>query len=324
MSNRNLTFDIAKAISVVIIVIYHLYEAILSGLPLIFFSWIVHASMALFFYSSAKFLSGSKIQNIKDAYLFIKKRLRRFYVLYVLAAISLLLVGFNAEIRVFITTILGISSYFPPQPSTLWFMSMLMSFYFITPLILYFEKKTARAGILFLIFICLFVIAKFVTPIDDRFFLYFPFYGAGFLVQDFDFSKLRLKWKWLENISICVLFISTVLLHTHFLKENFIANSLLQYWGCFLGILLILGISSWIAEKQGWIITLLTKIGYSTLAIYLYHRLFFYFLLSDFYLSKDDLLSVLYSIFIVLPLTIVGACYIQKVHDLILRKIIKS
>lgn len=322
MGNRNLTFDIAKALSIVLIVAWHLFGQLLSGWWFTFTAWLVNAGMALFFYSSAKFLSHYKIIVLEDVGAFYLRRFKRFYPLYIIAAIGLFLVGFNPDIRVLLTTCLGISTIIPPQPQTLWFMSMMMLFYLITPLILYFHKKVVKLIIFLVLFLLMFFLFQFIIPIDDRFFLYFPFYGAGLILDDSTFIKIKLKKSYLWSVLIIVLFILIVIIHQQF-KFSLAINAILQYGGNLFGIILILLMSKYLSNTIRPIIKLLSYISYSTLTVYLFHRIIFLIMLSEFYLTKTDTISILYSTLVVLPITFVASYYLQKAYDVIIKKYVE-
>ena len=96
---------------------------------------ITRSCVTLLMFISGYLLSKYKFNKIQDAVFFYKRRFIRFYILFAISALTLYLMNFNEGLGLLVTTLLGISSYMPPQPGTLWFISMLMSFYLLTPFI---------------------------------------------------------------------------------------------------------------------------------------------------------------------------------------------
>ena len=98
-------------------------------------------SLAGFSFISGFCLSKYNINSIYDFLPFYSKRLKRFYPLFLLSALSLYLAGIFTEhtwfvsTKQFITTVLGLNLFFPPITMTLWYFSMIMFFYFITPFV---------------------------------------------------------------------------------------------------------------------------------------------------------------------------------------------
>lgn len=132
---RDLKYDIARSFAMIWIVgIYHMSEYV--SLPLHTQQWariVTWSCLGVFTFISAYFLSGKNtFFNFSDIFLFYKKRLLRFYPLFFVAAITMLLIDFNDWDQTW-RGLLGVSSYYAPQINTLWYISMLIGFYLITP-----------------------------------------------------------------------------------------------------------------------------------------------------------------------------------------------
>lgn len=140
MKERNLQFDVARVLSMMwIVFVWHLSEYLDKDVRnILLFDGaynVTTVALGTFMFISGYFLSKYKFENANDVKQFYLKRLKRFYFLFMLAAITMWIGGMNPENRTLITTLTGLSSFILPQPRTLWFFSMLMFFYFITPLL---------------------------------------------------------------------------------------------------------------------------------------------------------------------------------------------
>ena len=122
------------------------------------------------------------INSLDDAIHFYKKRIKRFYLLFLFSCISLYVihlfadqVGFIVSIKQLICTITGLSCFIAPMPLTLWYFSMMIFFYIITPLVN--AQKTIKKKVLVCFALYAFLVftnAFFET--DERVLLYFPIY----------------------------------------------------------------------------------------------------------------------------------------------------
>ena len=153
--NRDYRFDLARALCVLWIVgFWHLinylpHECRLEGNSLVVCKKITYGVLALFTFLSGYFLKKYDFNNINDVLKFLKKRMLRFYPLFVVATFCLLICG--ASFSQVIFAILGLSLFFPPAIPTLWYFSMLLLFYLFTPLLK--AKETVKMRIVFLVFV---------------------------------------------------------------------------------------------------------------------------------------------------------------------------
>jgi peptidoglycan/LPS O-acetylase OafA/YrhL len=108
-----------------------------------------------------------------DVMFFYKKRVVRFYPLFFLSAILLYSIGFN-NLEQTINSLLGLAPFLKPRPLTLWYISMIMVFYFITPFVLR-GVRVKRSLFLIVGFV---VLSRFID-IDYRFIFNLFFYFIG-------------------------------------------------------------------------------------------------------------------------------------------------
>lgn len=132
---RDMKYDIARSVAMIWVVgIYHLSEYLFS--PLHELQWarmVTWGCLGTFTFISAYFLAGkNEFNNWTQIRAFYGKRLLRLYPLFVLSALTLLLIGFNNWEQTW-KGVLGVSTFFAPQINTLWYVSMLIGFYLLTP-----------------------------------------------------------------------------------------------------------------------------------------------------------------------------------------------
>lgn len=272
-------------------------------------STLTHSVLATFTLFSGFFLGQKAI----PAHEFYKKRLLRFYPLFFLACLLMFIGG--GGIKSFfqlLTSITGLSVFWLPQPPTLWYMTMLILFYIITPPILYMRSKWNIKGVLFIGFcveICFCLVNKF-HPIDEKVILYFPFYVVGLLIPKAKYLLME-KNRW-------VIFIFSLLIFLAFLKYPLGLLRLL------LGVSIILSLSCIIGKSVlgGGLCKLFGLLSYASLSAYLFHRHIFK-CFKMIFANEDGIIPVLYA-----PIMIIGvftiAYFLQYGYDLILNKLVHN
>jgi len=89
-----------------------------------------------------KFTGSLLNSQVKKFYL---KRILRFYPLFFIATAALLLIDFNSS-KASLMGLIGAAPFVRESPKTLWYISMLMIFYLITPII---NRKSLKYKIIF-------------------------------------------------------------------------------------------------------------------------------------------------------------------------------
>lgn len=272
MTKRNETLDIVRSLcAIYIIAIFHLngyfddcYQ--FSGNLEILSKMITVIALSGFTYISGFCLSKYSFINIRDVTAFYTKRLSRFYLLYLLAALSLYMIkyvigkGWFYDNTQFVLTLVGLSSFYDPIPHTLWYFGMIMFFYMVTPLLNYRESILSRVAIFGAIFLLLFLYDSFFY-VDNTMFLYFPVYFIGLQ-----------KPKIFEKINMGGVFISLVILLLIFVAIRKLDFTLwLQYMVILPGLALSLKIGH-ILSKNTSITKFLSLVSTASMVAYLFHR----------------------------------------------------
>ena len=252
---------------------------------------------------------------------FYRKRFVRFWPLFFLSSCSLyaggLFLGYPwfKDAPHFLLCILGLSSFSMPQPSTLWFMSMLMFFYIITP----FVKKSRFVGVL--IVIAMFLIYYYVRKgqADFSFVPYSIGYFVGLLYSDRIVG--RISNSWIIRLSSIITIILVSWFGTHF--DSLLSNRIiLTFYTIISSLILVLLLISWteyIANFRTNGKAIVEWLSYSSFALYLFHRQV-YQLLSYAMNHLGLEVSVLVLIIVFIPVAVLVSYFIQRLYDAFLKR----
>ena len=138
--------------------------------------------LATFTFLSGYFSFSNRINTYTDVLLYYKRKLLRIYPLFVIACVGMFICGYNTK-EVTIRAILGIGELSPSFPVTLWYASMLLLFFFLTPYLLFQKNVKARFLTFFLLEITLYVLSLCINA-DGRLFFYWIFYYLGIVYKD--------------------------------------------------------------------------------------------------------------------------------------------
>lgn len=318
MKNRIAFFDCARSLCMLYIVAYwHVYAHFNReiSLPALLGGSLSRGVLATFFFISAYFLGSRNISSFKDALLFYKKRFIRFYPLYFLSCTSLLMihilwnVDYISSFRQYVLSLFGLSCFFTPAPKTIWFVSMLIPFYLITPLINHFEKTWQKISSCIIIFLLMCALNLLGLPLDSRLALYFPVYSAGLILG----SRIKIDEHLRPIQLICglLLFFTGVWLYKH--TELFIIHYLVMT-----GFVLFIIEAGKLLTKTVLSSRSFSFISYGSMAAYLFHRQFFGVLLVI--MGK---FPIWFFYLILLPLFLVICWFIQSIYDRIVHNFIR-
>ncbi len=102
------------------------------------------------------YLIGSKYycDSMREAIIFYKKRIIRFFPLFILSSICLYLINFN-DLHQTIYAVSGLAPFVTHTPLTLWYISMIMIFYLISPIVLGRKRRKILSSLVIVFFFCL-------------------------------------------------------------------------------------------------------------------------------------------------------------------------
>lgn len=310
-------FDCARALCMLYIVcVWHLYRNIQWNINLDtpLFNSITRGALAAFFFISAYFLGKRPVRSFRDALGFYKKRLLRFYPLYFIACTSLLAVflitgvEYIESVRQYVLTLFGLSTIFTPAPATVWFISMLILFYLITPLVNALGKAWQKAACIAVLFALLLILRQAGFEADARLLLYLPVYGLGLILAKTEIPQKPCLPALLVSLAA---FIAGVLLSARF--DAFA----MQYLVMLPFIPLVIEAGKIIA-CCGPLERIFKFISYGSMVAYLFHRQFFGVLLSI--LGK---FPVWFAYLLVVPALLAVSWLVQRIYDRIMNRIIQ-
>ncbi len=316
---RNLGIDLLRSISILYIVgFWHLldYTNAISNDNNVITYRITLIILATFVLISGYFL-GSKYNNRYNLIAFYKKRFIRIYPPYFVAIIIFTILGLS-DVTTSIKAILAVSMFIRPAPRTLWFITMLLFFYLISPLCI----SLSRQGLikyLFFYTLLFFILLGYECAsylifhyyyLDVRIATYLsPFMTGVFMAN----NKVITNKKYILFVTIIAFAVSC-----YFNYENKYLDLLCSIPVITAAPLLLfflfsrLKIESFRAQK---IIIFLSTASYF---MYLFHRPFYIFF-KKIYFPNTSLFQLLYLLIICLPVIILASFGLQKIYDNILK-----
>lgn len=310
MNSRMFLPDIVRGICVLEIVFFwHIFDYISPTECKAMFTPLTCGALACFTFLSGFFLGKKKI----DCRKFYISRLKRFMPLLLLAAFSFYILHM-ISFKTMLFTVTGLSCFVLPQPLTLWFFSMMIVLYALTPLLLYKldilnscdKKKLLLRSILVY---CLLFILNIIFPTDYRFLVYYPFYIVGIIFPYDKFCSIY-KYKFVIGLLVVVL-----LFVAYWLNNVYVVTEMIQGLG---GMSLILILSS-IIDKYKCNVTVLafSFLSYISMTAYLFHRVVYGLFRRFLQLQYLEWWHVLFMMILLMLI----AYYIQKLYDILLQRL---
>lgn len=324
VGKRDISFDVARALSALWVVgIWHLlcYDESLD-----YICWttqqVTDVFLSVFMFISGFMLGKYTFASWKDVLFFYEKRFWRFYVLYLLSSVTLYIGGMiignqmYAGIEQLLMSLLGLSVLFPPHLGTLWFISMIMFFYLITPLLSFRWKSRITNIVVAIALVVFFIIWREVTGYVESYVFYmFPMYALGLLLP----HDITVKAKKTPVITVvCLLLVVTLIPVVKCISHLKLLSLLLKLSYLFLGVLSVLGLSDLLSHNRI-MSSFFEWVAYSSLCAYLFHR-HIYSLLHSLTNQMDMTINIFVLWLVFLPVTLLCAFSIQKIYDWLLSK----
>ena len=322
--SRDVTFDMARSLCILWIVgVWHLKDYVclddVSENVMHAGDVVTTAALGAFTFMSGFFLKKYKMRTMSDALLFYRKRLLRFWVLYFVASASIYVASIAggspwfASPTSFVLSLLGLSVFFPPLPSTFWYISMLMLFYLMTPLLLV-PRKRAWKIVLYAAVEAILAILWLAGATDDQCMLFFPMYALGMLVSNKDVDKVKARRWWVVICVPVLLMLSLQIGHKHI--------ALLCWQVLALPLLIVL---SDLLAKNRIIRWVGQKVSYASMNMYLFHRHVFLFSVlalnvGSLHNIREAVMPLWVAVLVVVPVITVFSYFLQKAYDSMVSK----
>lgn len=312
MQSRNHAIDWLRAWSVLYIVGYwHLFNYVLNfpQYANIYTTYLTYIVLGIFTLTSGYLLATRSLHlNFYEVKTFYYRRLIRIYPLYFLALIAFLFTGL-ANSKTVLKGMLLTSMLQPPAPPTLWFITMIMLFYVIAPvLISYTEQLIAYLIWCGIIIISLISIHVFIQPIDLRILMYFPAFAAGIIIARNQLLHYMLnKYRWL----LALLLMPAFWLFTTG-KDNTLYGIAALIPSIVVGSLAFLVYAEqYLGNRYNAIIAV---ISYASFCMYLFHRIVYKYLVM-LYFPQELLLQIAYLLIFGVGISFIISYMIQKYYD---------
>lgn len=196
MSNRSLPLDLVRAFCVFYIIgIWHFNSYIspsyaFGEVTLVVLHRVTEVVLGTFTFLSGYFLSKYHFEGGYDVKHFLLQRFKRFFILLLLSSLSYLALKW-ISVKELVMIMTGTLLFTDSQVSTLWFFSMIILFYILTPILQFqYSNKFIRPILFWSVFGC-FVLLSAFQLCDDRLMLYFPCYYLGLILPSTIIQRLR-------------------------------------------------------------------------------------------------------------------------------------
>ena len=315
MTSRYIFIDVLRGVCVFYIVgFWHLmnYTSLFPGYANIVTLRLTVTVLGLFVFLSGYLLNTRGIDlGIKSIKKFYLKRFLRIYPLYMLAIIWFYLFHISDGVTLFKASLL-ISMFYGPPPPTLWFITMIMEFYLVAPLLITRSKQGSLFWIIAITIYCLMAyVTYFSSKSDPRVLIYFPAFVSGIYVATLNqYCSKRFF------TIIAIGFVLSIILSMT--VENFPERSYFSIPLTIFSPIVIFFLSAkYINFTQN--IKLFSIISYAGFVMYLIHRPV-YMVMSFLYKKLPIILDaemqfVLYFYLICLPLITIASWIIQRIYD---------
>lgn len=185
--SRSLGIDFLRAVCILYVVGYwHLipYTTALPGYANWFTEGLKYVALSTFVFCSGYLLGRARIQlDPRGLWSFYQRRLLRIYPLYLIALVAFGLYGIASWGQVRDGALLT-SMFTPPAMPTLWFITMIMVFYLVAPLLIRVADRALPTLLIGLLLASALAAQHlWVRHIDIRIFMYLPVFVLGILYQ---------------------------------------------------------------------------------------------------------------------------------------------
>lgn len=319
IKNRNVGLDLLRSLCIVYIVsFWHMlnYTEAVPGYNNIITSRITWIILSTFVFISGYFIGDRnfEIQKQKLMQFYIKKVIR-IYPLYLLSILLFTQLGIS-DLGTSIKAIFLISMFLKPAPPTLWFITMIMLFYVISPFIICGcqNRKIMIEIIVAYIFMLAFLLYRQAELLDVRLMVYFPAFVFGIFIS---VNEKRIST--INKLVIIPLLIGAFIsffYNTSFLSKNLLLSTLLVTTASFF----LFNIFRTIHIENNKTVSFVTILSYSSYSMYLFHRPI-YITLKKVYFPSLYFLQVLYLFIVGFFCIFVFSFFIQKTYDILVRQI---
>ena len=315
--NRIDEIDLCRVLCILWIVgFWHMYKSFPKTLypstsTIYYMSLITDVVLACFTFLSGFLLKRYSFYTWFDIKTFYKKRFWRFFVLFSIASLAIFVIYYRSSeyLPHLFSTLLGFSLITSTTMWSMWYFSMLILFYFVTPMVLWKDSLLRKIVVSVTLFV-IFELMVLYAGSDIRLVYYFPFYTLGLILPNVFFTHI-LKKRVFFVISMFFLILLVFAGFYNYLSDLYLFKLLLMLFGVFT----IIG-SCFIIYKPS-MQNVVRWGGYSSMCVFLFHRP----ILEIFHMLFGERLSIL-TIILLVAVYFAAGFAIQKIYDIIMAKIL--
>lgn len=310
--NRIIGIDLLRSLCILYIAgFWHLldYTEAVPGYQNLITFRISEIVLGTFVYISGYFI-GLNYSHIsrREIIDFYKKRFLRLYPLYLLA-LGLFSI-FNLTIITLVKSVILVSMFIKPAAMTLWFVTMLLLFYLISPFLI---MLCRNSGLIRVMLYCSLLVAALLLYdnltglLDLRIIMYFPAFLLGIHV-----SSSRRKLSLSENLAIysCTAFL---IITGVMPAENTLKSILSIPFIVSCSYILFRSFSKFDVTSAR-AIQIISTFSYASYCIYLLHRPI-YEIFKSLYFPEIESVQLAYLIVICLPVIVISSYVVQRLYD---------
>ena len=312
-AERNNAIDLLRVLCILYIVGYwHLipYTHWLPGYANHYTEALKDIALGTFVLSSGLLLARRDLRpRLREVLGFYTRRVVRIYPLYLVALLLFGAAGLASQ-AVVVNGALLVSMFVPPAPPTLWFVTMIMFFYLLAPVLIWAARSPAGFMLTTLALMAIFLgYDALVRPLDSRLLLFFPSFALGVYMQRAGAVRHYLDRKRLYLLALLAPALLIGLPGAHGFD---VATSLWRIPLVALGaVVSLLYVERFAKQLHSPFILLLS---YASFGVYLFHRLVFELAIAA-YFPAEGLYRVIYLVLVAVPLSFVVAYAVQKGYD---------
>ena len=264
--------------------------------------------LGLFTFLSGFLLARAPMRlRAPDLKRFYVKRFLRIYPLYLLALLAFWALGISDR-GIALKAALGISMVYGPPPSTLWFITMILVFYLIAPLLIALREATARFLLASLAIFAVTLVFGRAASGDIRIAEYFPAFALGVWWANHA-QGTGLRAGLAATLAAAAAWALSMALAAD--PQFSLWAMPLATFGA-LAVFLLAGRMP--LANEGGLVRAATLLSYASFAMYLFHRVV-YKGLHALYDPASPALGLAYLLVVCLPVVILAAFLVQRGYD---------
>ncbi|MFA7386613.1 MAG: acyltransferase [Thiohalobacteraceae bacterium] len=312
-AERNNAIDLLRVLCILYIVGYwHLipYTHWLPGYANHYTEALKDIALGTFVLSSGLLLARRDLRpRLRELLGFYARRVVRIYPLYLVALLLFGAAGLASQ-TVVVNGALLISMFVPPAPPTLWFVTMIMFFYLLAPVLMWAAHRPAGFLLTTAALLAVFLgYDAWVRPLDSRLLLFFPSFALGVYIQRVDTARRYLDRK---RLYLLALLIPALLVGLPGANGFDVATSLWRAPLVALGaVLSLLYVERFARRLQS---PFILRLSYASFGVYLFHRPVFELAMATYY-PAEALYQALYLMLVAVPVSFAVAYAVQKGYD---------